>query len=83
MNNLPAFVKEELSKLTTEQVMKFYELLSWSTAYGVQGCQIDPIACDKLLDMVKRMGPNPNQVMEPNKTVNHDWNFFPKPRLKE
>ena len=78
MNNLPAHIREELSKLSQAQILKFHELLSWSTAYGVAGCKIDPITCYKILDMVKNMGENPQQAIEPDKTINHDWQFFPK-----
>jgi hypothetical protein len=66
---IPGHIKDELSKLSPSQQLKFHELLSWAGNSGLQATGNLPVDYYKLLDMVKRMGGAP---MEPIAPIIHD-----------
>lgn len=77
---IPLHVQEELAKLSGAQKNKFQALISWATASGLPGVAVPLHTYDQILTMVKQMGEEPETPIEPDKTINHDWNFIPVKR---
>lgn len=77
---MPNHIQQEYEKLSPAQKQKFNHLLSWSTSSGIPGVAVPVMAYEKILDMVKQMGEEPATPVEPDRTVNHDWNFIPTQR---
>lgn len=76
---MPQHVQQEFDTLTDAQKQKVYEIIGWGSqaGKGFQSITTDT-AMFKAIEMVKRMGEEPTTVAEPDKTVNHDWDFAPK-----
>ena len=72
---IPSHVQEELDKLSETQKAKFQQLVAWAGASGLPGIGIPLHTYDHLLSMVKQMGAEPETPIEPDRTVNHEWNF--------
>lgn len=77
---IPLHVQEELAKLSEAQKNKFQALISWATSSGLPGVAVPLHTYDQILQMVKQMGEEPVNPIEPDTTVNHDWNFVPVKR---
>lgn len=77
---IPLHVQAELDKLSEAQKNKFQALIAWATSSGIPGVAIPMHTYDHILNMVKQMGEEPVNPIEPDKTVNHDWNFIPVKR---
>jgi hypothetical protein len=75
MANIPDHVQKELATLSDKQVMKFHELLAWSGSSGFPGGQVDLLTCDRVLDMVKRMGVEPHEAVAPETMPKYDMEF--------
>jgi hypothetical protein len=76
---IPQHIADELKKMTAAQKQKFHELCMWASAGAYEGCSV-PIDYHLILDEIKRMGPEPITPIEPDKTVNHDWETI-KPKI--
>lgn len=77
---LPAHLQSDYDQLTEGQKRKFQQLLQWTNPSGMAGISlpITDIAFENMIKMVKNMGENPDTPIEPDRTVNHDWDFDPK-----
>lgn len=75
---IPGHIIEELNKLSPAQKQKFQDLVMWAGNSGFAGSSL-PVDYGKILEMVQASGETPVTPAEPDKTVNHDWNFAPKP----
>lgn len=78
MIQLPAHLQAEFDALSQSQQQKFMEMAMWGAAGQPGNVIITDMAFEKCLQSVKLMGSEPDQPIEPDKTVNHDWPFKPK-----
>jgi len=77
---LPAHLQSDYDQLTEGQKRKFQQLMQWTNPSGMNGISlpITDVAFESMLKMVKNMGEEPDTPIEPDRTVNHDWDFDPK-----
>lgn len=75
---IPNHLRDEYNKLSDNQKIKFGELLAWSSASGLPGIALPTQTYENILEMVKKMGPMPDTPVEPDRTVNHDWDIISK-----
>lgn len=80
MVQIPQHLQAEFDKLSEEQKAKFHQLMMWSNPSGLQGVYLpmQDSAIERCLKMVQQMGAEPDTPIEPDRTVNHDWDFDPK-----
>lgn len=78
MVQIPAHLQADYDALNPAQQQKFMELAVWGAAGQPGNLIISDMAFEKCLKVVKQMGLEPDQPAEPDRTVNHDWNFDPK-----
>jgi hypothetical protein len=79
---IPAHMQDEYDALTAAQKSAFGQLVQMSAAGSPGNLIISFAAFENAMKSVQRMGPEPDQPIEPDKSVNHDWpaNFIPKKR---
>lgn len=78
---IPNHLRSDYDSLSEAQKQKFHQLLNWtnpSGLSGVGGLPITDAAFESIMKMVKQMGENPDTPVEPDRSVNHDWDFDPK-----
>lgn len=78
MLNIPAHLQGDFDSLTDAQKQAFTEMAMAGAAGTPGNLIITDMAFERCLKYVKQMGPEPERVAEPDKTVNHDWDFDPK-----
>lgn len=78
--DIPSHIKNEYEALSASQKNAFDKLVMMSAAGSPGNLIISFSAYENALKIVKRMGEEPDQPIEPDRTVNHDWphNFIPK-----
>ena len=77
----PKHIQDQIDAFSDKQRSKYYELLAWSGNAGKDLGRVDiSTACQKLIDMVKQMGEDPITPIEPDRTVNHDWDIISRKR---
>lgn len=74
---MPDHIRIEFEKLSPSQKEKFNQLLAWSGASGLPGIGLPMAAYEKCLEMARQMGEEPSTPVEPDRTINHDWDFIP------
>lgn len=81
MRGYPKHIQDQLDAMSDRQRAKYYELIAWSGNAGKDLGSVDiAVSCQKLIDMVKQMGEEPPTPIEPDRTVNHDWNLISRKR---
>lgn len=75
MIQIPQHLQLDFDSLTDAQKQKFGELASWGAAGGPGNVIITDASFERIFKSVKQMGESPDTPIEPDKTVNHDWNF--------
>lgn len=80
MFNLPQHLQTDYDALTPAQQDAFAKIVMMGAAGSPGNLIISNMAFESALKSVKRMGPEPDQPIEPDRSVNHDWpaNFIPK-----
>jgi hypothetical protein len=75
MIQIPQHLQLDFDSLTDAQKQKFMELANWGAAGGPGNVIITDASFERIFKSVKLMGESPDTPVEPDKTVNHDWNF--------
>jgi hypothetical protein len=75
MINLPPHIQPEFDALTDAQKNAFMKLVMMGAAGSPGNLIISHASFENALKSVKLMGETPDTPIEPDKTVNHDWNF--------
>ena len=78
MLNIPAHLQPEYDALNDAQKDAFAKMAMAGAAGAPGNLIITDMAFERCLKYAKQMGPEPIQVIEPDKSVNHDWEFDPK-----
>ena len=80
MVQIPAHLQAEFDALTDAQQNAFMKLVVSGAAGSPGNLIVSFAAFENALKSVKLMGPEPDQPIEPDKTVNHEWpkNLIPK-----
>lgn len=78
MLNLPAHLQGDYDQLTDAQKQLFTQMVMASAAGQPGNLLITDMAFERNLTYVKNMGPEPELPAEPDRSVNHDWEFDPK-----
>lgn len=72
---IPGHIQKEIDTLSNAQRIKFGQLISWAATSGLPGVSIPVHTYENILNMVKQMGESPISPIEPDRTVNHDWDI--------
>lgn len=75
MVQIPAHLQSEFDELSDAQQNAFMRIVTASAAGTPGNLIVSFAAFESALKSVKLMGPEPDQPIEPDKTVNHDWPF--------
>lgn len=75
MINIPQHLQLDFDSLSPIQQQKFMELSIWGSAGENGNLIISDVAFEKIFNIVKQMGSEPNIPIEPDMSVNHDWEF--------
>lgn len=75
MLNLPPHLQGDYDALTPAQQDAFTKLVMMGAAGTPGNLIITHASFENALKSVKLMGESPDSPIEPDKTVNHDWNF--------
>lgn len=78
MLQIPAHLQSDYDALNDTQKQKFMQLAMWGAAGGPGNAIVTDMAFERILKTIKQMGDQPNEPIEPDRTVNHDWEFDPK-----
>lgn len=80
MLQIPAHLQGDYDALSEAQKQAFMEMAMWGAAGQPGNVIITDMAFERCLKYVKQMGEDPVKVIEPDKSVNHDWpaNLIPK-----
>lgn len=75
---LPSLIQADYDLLSPAQKNAFDQMVAMSNAGQPGQLLMSDMAYIKILEMVKRMTEEPNLPIEPDRSVNHDWEFDPK-----
>ncbi|NJO48088.1 MAG: hypothetical protein HC840_00065 [Leptolyngbyaceae cyanobacterium RM2_2_4] len=75
MIQIPAHLQLDFDSLSGAQKNAFGQLATWGAAGGPGNIIISDAAFERIFNQVKRMGESPDLPAEPDRSVNHDWNF--------
>ena len=75
---IPIHLQADYDALSPGQKQAFHQLAMWGAAGGPGNVIVTDMAFNQILKSVKNMGEEPAQVAEPDRSVNHDWDFDPK-----
>lgn len=78
MIQIPPHLQLDYDSLSPAQQKKFVELAQWGAAGGPGNLIITDAAFERIFNSVKQMGEDPLTPIQPDTTVNHDWEFDPK-----
>jgi hypothetical protein len=80
MIQIPAHLQGDFDALSPAQQQKLVEMAQWGAAGSPGNLIITDMAFERCLKVVKQMGAEPVEPIEPDRTVNHDWpqNLIPK-----
>lgn len=80
MIQIPAHLQGDFDQLSEKQQKAFLEMAQWGAAGQPGNLLITDMAFERCLKIVKQMGEDPVEPIEPDKSVNHDWpqNLIPK-----
>ncbi len=75
MIQIPAHLQLDFDSLSDAQKNAFGQLATWGAAGGPGNIIVSDAAFERIFNQVKRMGETPDLPAEPDRSVNHDWNF--------
>lgn len=75
MLKLPSHMQSDYDALSPAQKDAFTKIVTMGAAGGPGNMIITDASFEHALKSVKLMGESPDVPVEPDKTVNHDWNF--------
>lgn len=78
MINIPPHLQLDFDSLTEVQRQKFMDMVMWGAAGSPGNLIITDMAFATALRFIKQMGEDPVTPIEPDRSVNHDWEFDPK-----
>lgn len=78
MIQIPQHLQLDFDSLSPAQKQKFMELAQWGAAGGPGNLIVTDASFERIYKAVKQMGEEPLTPIEPDRRVNHDWEFDPK-----
>lgn len=78
MIQIPPHLRLDYDSLSEAQKKKFMELAIWGAAGSPGNMIISDASFERIYNSIKQMGEDPIVPIEPDMSVNHDWEFDPK-----